>query len=115
MSVPPVSSATSAPQANVLTTPKGGTAPDGDPAAIEAAENEALEAETSAQFDGSTETDVMEFDTVDTPVEDLVEVDTDEDPAAAPESAVDWTPSDEGDVEDSPGENDSNDTTEETK
>ncbi len=39
MSVPPISSATSAPQANVLTTPKGGTAPDGDPAAVEAAES----------------------------------------------------------------------------
>jgi large subunit ribosomal protein L22 len=89
-------------------------------AAIEAAENEALEAEANEQFDETTETDVMEFDTVDTPVEDLVEVDTDddttdEDTTEAPASAVDWTPSDESDVEETPDETDSNDTTEETK
>ena len=66
-------------------------------AAAEAAENEAIEAAANAEadFEGidfADETDVMEFDTVDTPVEDLVD-DTDK-----------------------PGDDtDSNDTTEETK
>jgi len=86
-------------------------------AAVEAAENEALEAEANAnaQFDDeATETDVMEFDTVDTPVEDLVESD----------EAVDEAPLDETDdvaageevAEAAPlDETVSDDTTEETK
>src|ERR1700689_3550963 len=49
-------------------------------AAVEAAENEALEAAANANADDvvedeANETDVMEFDTVDTPVEDLEESD----------------------------------------
>jgi large subunit ribosomal protein L22 len=67
-------------------------------AAIEAAENEALEAEANANAqveDEATETDVMEFDTVDTPLEDLVETEetteVDEEPVVEdePEVAVD--------------------------
>jgi large subunit ribosomal protein L22 len=85
-------------------------------AAIEAAENEALEAEATANAlveDESTETDVMEFDTVDTPIEDLVDSDaTDEtdETDAADETEVVETPAEE--ITD---ETDSTETTEETK
>jgi len=99
-------------------------------AAVEAAENEALEAEATAnaQIDEANETDLMEFDTVDTPVEDLVatdEVDADvatETPAdeapvedAPADVAADEAPVDETPADDATDETDSNDTTEETK
>ena len=88
-------------------------------AAIEAAENEALEDEMNS----NVETDLMEFDTVDTPVEDLAEVDgvadawaaddtnneATADEATADETVVDVTPVEPVD------ETDSNDTDEETK
>ncbi len=103
-------------------------------AAVEAAENEALEAEANAKAlieDEANETDLMEFDTVDTPVEDLVnadEVDAEEsDVAEAPidEAPVDEVPADEAPVDEAPADatpaddaadvTDSDDTTEETK
>jgi large subunit ribosomal protein L22 len=103
-------------------------------AAVEAAENEALEAEANANAieDEANETDLMEFDTVDTPVEDLVEVDGVADAWAADDSVdgsfeeapADETPVDETPVEtpadetpavEAADETDSNDTTEETK
>src|ERR1019366_7060005 len=89
-------------------------------AAVEAAENGALEAEANANAqvdDEAFETDVMEYDTVDTPVEDLVEVDdvdeVDADEDAA--EALDETPAEVTPVEDWAQDTDSNDTTEETK
>src|ERR1039457_3991201 len=84
-------------------------------AAVEAAENEALEAEANANAqvdDEAFETDVMEYDTVDTPVEDLVEVDDVDAAEDAPE-ALDETPAEVTPVEDWAQETDSNDTTEE--
>jgi large subunit ribosomal protein L22 len=85
-------------------------------AAAEAAENEALEAQAALLEDEALETDTSEFDTVDTPIEDLdtdvlagadTDVD-DETPEAAP---VDEAPVDEAPADDATDD----DTTEETK
>jgi large subunit ribosomal protein L22 len=104
-------------------------------AAVEAAENEALEAEANANAieDEANETDLMEFDTVDTPVEDLVEVDGVADAWAADDSVdgsfeeapADEAPVDETPIEETPADEtpadapaddtDLNDTDEETK
>jgi large subunit ribosomal protein L22 len=88
-------------------------------AAAEAAENEAIEAAATAaaEDDVADETDLMEFDTVDTPVEDLVDIDAlegdesveaDETPTEVTDDATDETDATDDDT-------DSNDTTEETK
>ena len=91
-------------------------------AAAEAAENEALEAEANANAqldDESFETDVMEFDTVDTPVEDLDESvlgDDAEDAESTDETdSVDDTDETPSDDTDSVDDTDADDTTEETK
>src|SRR5271154_117685 len=83
-------------------------------AAVEAAENEAREAEANANADDvfedeANETDVMEFDTVDTPLEDIEKTDTDETDETDDSEAVE-TP-----AEESTDETDAPDTTEETE
>ncbi len=93
-------------------------------AAAEAAEIEAIEAEANANADNDdveNETDLMEFDTVDTPVEDLVAVDGDDASEEPDEAPVDETPVDEAPADDASDDaaeaddTDSNDTDEETK
>ena len=99
-------------------------------AAAEAAENEAIEADANAEAwndEVADETDVMEFDTVDTPVEDLTDLDVLEGDEAAENDVADETDvmefntvdtpvEDLVDDTDKPGDDtDSNDTTEETK
>jgi large subunit ribosomal protein L22 len=93
-------------------------------AAVEAAENEAIEAEANANAieDESLETDTSEFDTVDTPIEDLETdvLETNEtDATGIAEATVDETPTDEVNEEvvaEAPtDETDTDDTTEETK
>jgi large subunit ribosomal protein L22 len=81
--------------------------------AAEAAENEAIEAAANEDAENDVEeTDLSEFDTVDTPLEDLPDLDILEDEAAeTDETTVDWT----ADAADEPDDTDSNDTTEETK
>jgi large subunit ribosomal protein L22 len=84
-------------------------------AAVEAAENEALEAAANANADDvvedeANETDVMEFDTVDTPVEDLEESDETEST-----DSTDSTDDVETPAEETTDETDSTETTEETK
>jgi large subunit ribosomal protein L22 len=93
-------------------------------AAVEAAEKEALEAEANANAndeveDEANETDVMEFDTVDTPLEDLEATDTDETDTDETDTVetdtVDETEVVETPAEETTDETDSTDTTEETK
>jgi large subunit ribosomal protein L22 len=86
-------------------------------AAVEAAENEALEAEANASTefeDEANETDVMEFDTVDTPLEDLEASDTDETDTDETDT-VDETEDVETPAEETTDETDAAETTEETK
>jgi large subunit ribosomal protein L22 len=79
-------------------------------AAVEAAENEALEAEANANataYDEAYETDTSEFDTVDTPVEDLQTdvLETNEtDGAGVAEVSVDESPVEETPAEETPAE-----------
>jgi len=88
-------------------------------AAAEAAENEALEAQAALLEEEANETDVSEFDTVDTPIEDL---DTDVMAGADTEEAtdevaepVDDATIDEVPVDEAPADETDDDTTEETK
>jgi large subunit ribosomal protein L22 len=91
-------------------------------AAVEAAENEAREAEANANDDvledEANETDVMEFDTVDTPVEDLDKTD-DTDETDDVETPVEETTDETDETDETPAETtdetDSTETTEETK
>jgi large subunit ribosomal protein L22 len=97
-------------------------------AAVEAAENEAREAEANANDDvvedEANETDVMEFDTVDTPIEDLDKTDdtddTDDVETPAQETTDETDETDQADEADetpaeTTDETDSTETTEETK
>jgi large subunit ribosomal protein L22 len=93
-------------------------------AAEVAAENEALEAQAALLEEEANETDISEFDTVDTPIEDLdtgvmesadteVTEETEEEVVEAP---VDAAPEDEAPVDEAPAaEASDDDTTEETK
>jgi large subunit ribosomal protein L22 len=90
-------------------------------AAAEAAENEALEAQAALIEEEANETDISEFDTVDTPIEDLdtdvmAGVTTEESEEEVAEAPVDETPAGEAaPVDEAPADETDDDTTEETK